>query len=485
MLGYSLESDFLGKSLHDILYCADRGADDSIQAECRVMAAIVKGEEYFNPDEQLICSDGSMITASYRACPLFREDGALCGAVVTFVDITKQKVLEEQLRQSQKIEAIGTLAGGVAHDFNNILTAIIGFGTLMEMKMAEDDPLMRNLQQILAAADRAADLTRSLLAFNRKQFTDMRSASLNKIVQGLEKMVSRLLRENIRLTVDLCQEETPILADASQIEQVLLNLTANAGEAMLKGGEIQISTSICMLDEDFTKRNGLAAAGAYVMLTFSDNGSGMDEATAARVFHPFVNDKKDGEGSGLGLPVCYGIIRKHNGYIECQSEKGAGTVFKIYLPELSAARNGFVRGASSMDHLKGDETVLLAEDDPGVRALNRRILEKFGYNVIEASEGDEALQLYTQNRQAISLSILDVIMPNKGAVEVYHGIRSFDSVAPIIFISGYSEDFLKKLDLPAGIKVVRKPAPPARFLETVRGELNKYSELKKQGVKNE
>lgn len=476
ILGYSDDSVFLGSLLHELIYCAASGDKNGAQhAACRVMESILKGEEYYNPDEQLLRSDGSLINTLYRACPLISEKGALSGAVVTFVDTAPQKILEEQLRQAQKIEAIGTLAGGVAHDFNNILTAIIGFGTLMEMKMSADDPMMRSLQQILAAADRAADLTRSLLAFSRKQLADMRIISLNRVVQNLEKMLKRLLREDIELCVTLCQEDTDVMADSGQIEQVLFNLATNAGDAMPKGGAISISTSRCMLDEAFAKRCGLAAPGPYVLFSFADNGCGMDCATAARIFDPLFTTKEAGEGTGLGLSVCYGIIRKHNGYIECDSEKGAGTVFRIYLPEVTPDQTAHERGAA-LTHLKGDETVLLAEDDQAVRTLNKRMLEQFGYRVIEAADGAAALDLYRQNRSSIRLCILDAIMPKKSGVEVYHEIRSIDAEAAIIFISGYSEQFLQKQDLPAGVKLVKKPVTPVRFLETIKDELRRVSE---------
>lgn len=476
ILGYSDDSVFLGSLLHELIYCAAGGDKNCAQhAACRVMESILKGEEYYNPDEQLLRSDGSLINTLYRACPLISEKGALSGAVVTFVDTAPQKILEEQLRQAQKIEAIGTLAGGVAHDFNNILTAIIGFGTLMEMKMSADDPMMRSLQQILAAADRAADLTRSLLAFSRKQLADMRIISLNRVVKNLEKMLKRLLREDIELCVTLCQEDTDVMADAGQIEQVLFNLATNAGDAMPKGGVISISTSRCMLDEAFAKRSGLAAPGSYVLFSFADNGCGMDCATAARIFDPLFTTKEAGEGTGLGLSVCYGIIRKHNGYIECDSAKGTGTVFRIYLPEVTPDQSVHERG-TALTHLKGDETILLAEDDQAVRTLNKRMLEQFGYRVIEAADGAAALDLYRQNRSSIRLCILDAIMPKKSGVEVYHGIRSIDAEAAIIFISGYSEQFLQKQDLPAGVKLVKKPVTPVRFLETIKAELRRVSE---------
>lgn len=479
MLGYNQDDDLLGRSLHDFIYCAGSGRESSDKrSECRVMASVSSGEEYFNPDEQLIRADGSLIRTSYRARPLLEADGSIVGGVVTFSDITQQKSLEEQLRQAQKLEAIGALAGGVAHDFNNILTAIIGFGSLMEMKMAEDDPMMKSLQQILAAADRASDLTRSLLAFTRKQMTDMRIANLNSIVQNLEKMLRRVLREDVALIVDLCQEDAVVMVDAGQIEQVMLNLATNAGDALPKGGEIRITTARCILDDDFSRIHGLLAPGPYVLLSFADNGTGMDEATAAKVFAPFYSTKAEGQGNGLGLPVCYGIIRSHNGYIECHSEKGAGTVFRVYLPEVSHGQHLTEKSAAALTHLKGSETILLAEDDPAVRALSRKMLEQFGYSVLAAADGDEALQLYMLNRDSVALSILDVIMPKKGGAELFRGIRAVDAAAPILFISGYSDDFLSKQDLPAGIKLIKKPVPPAKFLEEVRSELNKYPQYK-------
>ncbi|NVN99841.1 MAG: response regulator [Geobacteraceae bacterium] len=473
MLGYTDEASLLGKKIDDFIYSAASRGDASA---CSIMATVQKSGEYTSTFEQLIRSDGVLVTVSGRGCPLYFDDGVLAGAVVTFVDITAQKILEEQLRKAQKMEAIGTLAGGVAHDFNNILTAIIGFGTLMEMKMAPDDPLMKSLQQILSAADRASDLTRSILAFSRKQLTDMRCVSMNGIVQGIEKMMRRLLRENITLSVSLCKGDTPLLADAGQVEQVLLNLAANAADAMPKGGEIKVSTSRCIIDDEFAKKSGLPGAGSYLMLSFSDSGCGMDEATAMRIFDPFFSTKPEGEGTGLGLPVCYGIIRKHNGHIECQTEKGEGTSFRIYLPELSPVSFTQQAGLSSMDCLKGGETLLLAEDDQTVRALNKKMFEQLGYRVIEASDGEEALERYMQSRHSVALTILDVIMPKKGAAEVYRGIRLVDADAPVLFISGYSEDFLKKQDLPPEVQLIKKPVPPTRFLEIVRTELDRRSE---------
>lgn len=469
MLGYPDETSLLGKNIDDFIYSADRRGGDST---CRIMAIVEKNGEYIFDSEQLIRSDGVLITVKGRGRPLYFDDGVLAGAVVTFVDITPQKILEAQLCKAQKMEAIGTLAGGVAHDFNNILTAIIGFGTLMEMKMAPDDPMMKSLQQILSAADRASDLTRSILAFSRKQLTDMRCASLNGLVQGIEKMMRRLLRENISLSVNLCKGDTPILADAGQIEQVLLNLAANAADAMPKGGEITVSTSKCTIDEEFAKKSALPSGGSYLILSFSDNGCGMDSATVARIFDPFFSTKSEGEGTGLGLPVCYGIIRKHNGYIECRTEKGGGTEFRIYLPELSPLPLLQETGLSSISCFKGVETLLLAEDDQTVRALNKRMFEQFGYRVIEASDGEEALALYMQNRHSVALTILDVIMPKKGAAEVYSGIRLVDADAPVLFISGYSEDFLNKLGLPQEVQLIKKPVSPTRFLEIVRNKLD-------------
>lgn len=472
MLGYPDDSLFIGNNLHDLVYCAKE--DDCLDClhNCRVMETVSRCEQYHDNEEELICADGKLIKVSYSASPLISTEGSFIGAIVTIVNTMEKRSLEEQLRQAQKVEAVGTLAGGVAHDFNNILTAIIGFGSLMEMKMAADDPMLKSLQQILSAADRAADLTRSLLAFNKRQLTDIRRIELNRVIKGFEKMLRRLLREDIELDIALCEADTSVMADAGQLEQVLVNLATNSRDAMPEGGSILIKTSRTTMDETAATANGLSTSGSYVTLTFTDSGTGMDENTLSRIFDPQFTTKKESEGTGLGLSVCYGIIRKHNGCILCESAEGGGTTFTIYLPVApqASARND---ASTALRHLRGTETILLAEDDVSVLGLSRSTLEQFGYKVLEAVDGSEAVKLYKANGDAIQLCILDVIMPRKRGVEAFYEIRQVNAKARVLFISGYSEDFLAKQNLPHDVLLLKKPLPPVRLLEAVRGELDK------------
>lgn len=470
MVGYSDDSSFIGSSLHDVVLCAKSDGCVTFQNGCCVMETVSAGKQYRNDDEELICADGRIIRVSFSASPLLSTDGAFIGSIVTIENNSEKRSLEEQLRQAQKIEAMGTLAGGVAHDFNNILTAIIGFGSLMEMKMTDDDPLLKSLQQILAAADRASDLTRSLLAFSRRQLTDIRRADLNRIVRGFEKMLKRLLREDIELQIELCAGDAPFMADAGQIEQILVNLATNSRDAMPTGGVIRITTERVMVDESFAASNGLAAAGRYLELVFRDSGGGMDDATLARIFDPQFTTKKESEGTGLGLSVCYGIVRKHHGCILCESTKGVGTAFTIYFPE-APQKDTRIDVSAALSHLRGNETLLFAEDDPSVRGLSRSTLERFGYKVLEAADGSEAVAVFRDNLEAVKLCVIDVIMPKKAGVDACNEIRAIKPEARILFISGYSEETLDSQNLPKDIEVLKKPLPPVKLLEAVRRAL--------------
>ncbi len=342
--------------------------------------------------------------------PLFGPDGKLQGSIHFARDITERKSLEKQLRHAQKMEAIGTLAGGIAHDFNNILTAIIGYANLLEMNMDRDDPLAAHLEGILSGAERAANLTRSLLAFSRKQEIELKPTDLNKVIVNVEKMLRRLIREDIELSTSLCEEELTVLADAPQIEQILMNFTANARDAILENGMITIGTRVVELGKEFKAVHGFGEPGRYVLLTFSDTGTGMDEQTRQRIFEPFFTTKEVGKGTGLGLSVAYGIIKQHNGYITCYSEPGNGTTFRIYLPLINGAAE---QSKSAPDILlpRGTETLLLAEDDAMTRRLCRLLLENSGYKVIEAANGEEAVAQLIALKDEIRLVLIDVIMP--------------------------------------------------------------------------
>jgi two-component system cell cycle sensor histidine kinase/response regulator CckA len=404
--------------------------------------------------------------------PLFGPDGKLQGSIHFARDITERKSLEKQLRHAQKMEAIGTLAGGIAHDFNNILTAITGYANLLEMDMSMDDQQAAYLEGILSGAERAANLTRSLLAFSRKQEIELKPTDLNTVVVNVEKMLRRLIREDIELSTSLCDEELTVLADASQIEQILMNFTANARDAILENGMIMIGTRVVALGKEFRVIHGFGEPGRYVLLTFSDTGTGIDEQTRQRIFEPFFTTKEVGKGTGLGLSVAYGIIKQHNGYITCYSEPGNGTTFRVYLPLIGGAAE---QSKSAPDILlpKGTETLLLAEDDAMTRRLCRLLLENSGYKVIEAANGEEAVAQLIALKDEIRLVLIDVIMPRMNGREAFRRMEQIRPGIKAIFISGYTADiFHKKEIFEEGINFLSKPLSHKELLVTVRNQLD-------------
>ncbi len=386
-------------------------------------------------------------------------------------DITGRKTLEAQLRQAQKMEAIGTLAGGVAHDFNNILTAIIGFGSLLTMKMEKSDPLLQEVNQILASADRAAILTQSLLTFSRKTSIYTKPVNLNDIVNRVEKFLARILREDIEFKSTLTTEELIIMADSSQIEQVLINLVTNARDAMPKGGLLSINTEVLELDREFILAHGFGTLGRYASLTCSDNGSGMDKDTVQRIFEPFFTTKETGKGTGLGLAIVYGIIKQHNGYINCYSEPSRGTTFRLYLP-LTRALPETATVMPETPQKGGEETILVAEDDDSVRDLIKQVLETFGYQVIVAVDGEDAITKFGDNKDEIKLVILDVIMPKINGREVCEKILLSKSDMKCLFTSGYTADVFyegeKKM-----LHFLPKPIVPTHLLRKIREILDR------------
>ncbi len=371
------------------------------------------------------------------------------------------------------MEALGTLVGGIAHDFNNILTAIIGFGNLMQMQMDNATPQAAHLEQLLAAADRATNLTRSLLAFGRKQEIETRPVNLNRIVRNVEKMLSRLLREDIELKTTLAADDLMVIADEGQMQQVLMNLATNARDAMDGGGSLAISTMPFKMDVDFKQTHGFGEQGNYALLVFSDSGKGIDEMTRQRIFEPFFTTKEVGKGTGLGLSVCYSIIRQHHGYINCYSEPGTGTTFRIYLPRIEAQEEQ-EKSANHTPPPRGDETILLAEDDLNVREITRATLENFGYRVIEAVDGEEAVARFTEHKDEIRLVLIDVIMPKNNGKEVYGEINRIRPGVKVLFTSGYPADVLQHKDIVGkGISFIAKPAAPVDLLRKVREVLDK------------
>ena len=420
-------------------------------------------------EHRLRCRDGSFKWILDRGKVMERsEDGTPLRMVGTYTDITDRKRLEDQLRQAQKMEAVGELAGGIAHDFNNILTAIIGRIYLLQNRLAGNKELLAHANQIAYAADRAANLTQSLLAFSREQIMNPRRIHLNETVRKSAKLFSKLARENIEISITLPDPDPVILADDIQIEQVLINLVANARDAIPGDGQIHIATETTYFDEKFVSSHGYGRVGNYAVLSVSDTGTGMDQKTRSRIFEPFFTTKEMGKGTGLGLAIVYGTIKQHNGHITVYSEIGVGTTIRIYLPRIEEeADNEDQREIPAPP--AGQGVILLAEDEDAVRTLTKTILLENGYTVIEAENGIEAVEKFLQHRDEIDLVLLDVIMPRMNGKEACDEIMRSKPETKILFMSGYTGDILGQQGLLSrGYGLIQKPLKPRDMLAIIR-----------------
>ena len=420
--------------------------------------------------------DGDQYWEQALIAPIRDEKGIISHFIAIKEDISDRKRLENQLRHSQKMEAIGQLAGGIAHDFNNILTAIIGYATILQMKIDIHSPVKNTADQILAAAERGAGLTQGLLAFSRKQISNLNRVDLNEIVKRVEKLLVRLIGEDILINSILTEQELPLMADSIQLEQVLMNLATNARDAMPNGGNITIRTEVVTIDAYFIQSQGFGEQGTYAMLSFSDTGSGMSEETIKRMFEPFYTTKKIGKGTGLGLSIVYGVIKKHGGYITCKSSPGNGTLFCIYLPLTLDMKGAKAEDADTTPFCGGHEVILLAEDDETMRILTKELLEEFGYTVIEAEDGYQAMEKYRAQNALIQLVILDAIMPGMKGMDVYREIHKINPHARVLFCSGYNLDMIKGDDkLDQNLHFIAKPFVPKELLMKVRKVLENAS----------
>jgi signal transduction histidine kinase len=379
---------------------------------------------------------------------------------------------EAQLRQSQKMEAIGTLAGGVAHEFNNLLQAIQGY-TLYAMEgFDENDERRQDLQQVLKASDRAATLTRQLLGFSRREVLQLTDLEPNVQVKDLVKLLRPLIGENIHIEMKLSDEVGIVHADASHLQQLLMNLCVNARDAMPHGGRLLIKTENLHLNDEFSELQRDLTPGRYLVLTVADNGCGIAPEVRDRIFEPFFTTKEVGKGTGLGLPMVYGVVRQHKGTIRVYSEVGLGTTFRIYLPTVdhALARPNDSRKSAARG---GHETILIAEDDPLVRDVAVRILERAGYRTIVAADGQEAVELFAEHRGEISLAVLDVVMPRLGGRDVCKKIKASKPNTEVIFCSGYDPE-MAGIDTFAAPdqRIVQKPFDPEKLLNIIRDALD-------------
>jgi two-component system, cell cycle sensor histidine kinase and response regulator CckA len=400
-----------------------------------------------------------------------RRDGDDAFEVVA-EDVTECRTVEEQLRLSQKMEAIGRLAGGIAHDFNNMLTAILGYSENLLQQLDETKPVWRDLMEIRSAADRAAALTRQLLAFSRQQVLRLEPVDLNAIVRGIEQMIRRLIGENIAVETSLCPSPCFIMGDRSQLEQVIVNLAVNARDAMPRGGRLSMQTRLVVLGDHYLTRHPGAAPGRHAMLAVCDDGIGMDEATKARIFDPFFTTKEHGKGTGLGLATVYGTVKQLGGCIWAYSEKGLGTTFKLYFPERSGMaveppRRTAARQAPSV----GSEAVLVVEDERAVRTFCCTVLRRFGYRVTEAASPAEALSV--MDGLPVDLVLTDFMMPGMSGDEMIRRVRAMRPSVKALCMSGYAENSaLVHRRLEGDVRLLEKPFTSADLLQAVRQTLD-------------
>ena len=435
--------------------------------------AAAMGREPCSIEHRIVRPDGETRVVQERGEVVYDEAGRPFHMIGTIQDITERKHLEDQLFQAQKMESVGQLAGGVAHDFNNFLMAIMSYASLIQMKLKEDSTLKNYAEQILLASRKAADLTQSLLAFSRKLIINLKPTSLNTVLERTNKFISRVIGEDIKLETRLSDSELNVRADSGRLDQVLLNLATNARDAMPDGGRLTIETEPVRLDDAFIKAQGYGEPGMFALISVTDTGKGMDEKTREKIFEPFFTTKEIGKGTGLGLSVSHGIIKQHNGYINVDSEPGRGTAFKIYLPmiESGAFEDQSIETAPPVG---GNETILIAEDESDVRKILKIMLEDFGYKIIEAFDGENAVKKFMLNKDEIALVILDVIMPKKNGKEAYDEINILSPEVKALFISGYTAEIVhKKGILDREINFISKPVSPNELLKKVREVLGK------------
>jgi len=392
-------------------------------------------------------------------------------------DISERKQLEEQLRQSQKMEAVGRLAGGIAHDFNNLLTVIIGNTEMALLSVEDDEKLKSDINEILSSSERAAELTKQLLAFSRKQKLNLKNVSLNEIIEDMESLLKRTIGEDIILTTILSQTPLYVRVDPRQIEQVIINLAVNARDAMLEGGYFSISTEQIILEEKLIERNLEIIPGKYVLLSFTDTGHGIPHAITEKIFEPFFSTKSEGKGTGLGLSTVYGIIRQSNGFISVYSQEGEGTVFKIYLPFVESEGDWKELPESGVRARGGDETILVVEDEKSVRNLVIKVLENMGYNLIVADSGDKALEICQSEDVKVDLVLTDVIMPGMKGPELIAKLIEKNKDLKYIFMSGYPEKAIFKHGiLNSDVPYLQKPFRSNQLNLKIREELDKRKE---------
>jgi two-component system cell cycle sensor histidine kinase/response regulator CckA len=466
MLGYQSDAELLERNIQTDVYA---------KAELRKkhIGDYWRHQDFRDVEAHWKRKNDERIIVRLSGRPVERPGGELAYFEVFAEDITEPRSLERQLLQSQKMEAIGRLAGGVAHDFNNLLGVILGQNELLQADFGSNPTLHRRVEAIDQSARRAADLTKQLLAFSRQQFIEPRVLDTNAIVREVEKLLKRLIGEDVELTMHLSPNTGNIRIDPSQLEQILLNLAVNARDAMPEGGKLILETSFVELDETYARQHLGAKAGDFVLLAVSDTGTGMDSQTMARIFEPFFTTKPEGRGTGLGLSTVYGIVKQNNGYVMAYSEVGHGTTFRIYFPSVRATSEVQYQKTDQGEFAKGCETILLVEDEPALRELARELLEANGYKVIEADRGEQAIRLVEDSQAPINLLLTDVVMPGIGGKQLATRLLELRPGLQVLYMSGYTDDVINNRGvLCENTLVLPKPFSRAILLRRVREALD-------------
>src|SRR5215831_7652720 len=430
-----------------------------------ILAKIRHGErvEYF--ESVRVTKDGRRLDMSISVSPIYDPDGRIVGASAIGRNITAQKKIEDQLRQSQKMEAVGRLAGGIAHDFNNLLGIVTACTELLRGRV--DSENLEYVDNIREAAKRGASLTKQLLAFSRRQPVEVQILDLNQRLKEVNKLLKPLMGDDVEIMLPSRIESAIVEADPGQLDQIVLNLAVNARDAMPHGGKLIIETGVFDLDASFAREHSMTP-GRYVMLAVSDNGTGMDEVTRSRIFEPFFTTKESGKGSGLGLATVYGIVKQSGGHIWVYSEPGHGTTFKIYLPsaehKLGLSRE---RRAELLPGRREGVTILLAEDDPAMRKLTRKMLEEHGFKVLEAIDGRAALEVVAGNSTQIDLILTDVVMKGMNGPELVLRLMDSHPEMKVVYVSGYTGELVVEQGLPSGIRLLEKPFTRSALLKVI------------------
>ncbi len=432
-----------------------------------------QAEGTYDEEYRIVRPDGTVRWIHDKAFPVRDEGGRVVRVAGVAEDVTARRELEAQLRQSQKMEAVGRLAGGVAHDFNNMLSVVLGYADLALGDLRPGEPLRDDLVEIKKAGQRAAALTHQLLAFSRQQVLTPRVLDLAEVVAGTERMLRRLVGEDVELTLLAATGACRCKVDPGQVEQVVMNLVVNARDAMPRGGRLTIETCAVDFDEGYTREHLDVAPGAYVMLSVSDTGCGMDAATRSRIFEPFFTTKEKGKGTGLGLSTVFGIVKQSGGHVWVYSEPGAGTTFKVYLPRVQEESNAAAPRAAQAEAVGGSETILLVEDEEQVRAFALVVLRRAGYRVLDAANGGEGLLVGEQEGERIDLLLTDVVLPRMSGRQLVERLSPSRPEMRVIYMSGYTEDaVIQHGVLHSGVAFLQKPLTPAALLRKVREVLD-------------